>query len=60
MQGVVFQGTLYRRSEIAYWIARALQAAQLGTGTIKELLSALEHNPAKVSNISRDFVERGR
>ncbi|KAL9593091.1 MAG: hypothetical protein Q9179_006109 [Wetmoreana sp. 5 TL-2023] len=59
--GVVFLGTPHRGSDAAYWtgfIARALKAAQLGTGTNDQLLAALQKNSKTLSDISEQFVER--
>lgn len=55
-------GTPHRGSSAASWtefLARALHAAQLGTGTNTDLLSVLKKNSRTLSDITRQFIERG-
>jgi protein SERAC1 len=58
----VFLGTPHRGSDVASWtdfLARALHIAQLNTGTNKNLVSALKKDSETLSEISRQFVQRG-
>jgi len=60
--GVVFMGTPHRGSNIALWtniLACFLHTIQLGTGTNVDLLSLLRRESSTLSDISRQFVERG-
>ncbi|KAH0559684.1 hypothetical protein GP486_003804 [Trichoglossum hirsutum] len=62
VRGIVFMGTPHRGSDIAHWAgfaARALRAAQIGTGTNNNLLRALEEKSRTLLDISQQFVDRG-
>jgi hypothetical protein len=56
-------GTPHRGADVAYWmdfLARALYSAQFGMGTNKKLLPGLKKNSKTLSDISRQFTDRGR
>ncbi|KAI9857467.1 MAG: hypothetical protein M1813_008217 [Trichoglossum hirsutum] len=62
VRGVVFMGTPHRGSNVVSWtdfLARALYAIQVGTGTNKDLLSILRRDSKVLSDISRQFIDIG-
>jgi hypothetical protein len=55
-------GTPHRGSNVVSWtdfLARALYAIQVGTGTNKDLLSILRRDSKVLSDISRQFIDIG-
>jgi len=60
-KGVIFMGTPHRGADAASWanfVARALGAAQMGTATNTNLLSALKKNSEVLREITKQFTER--
>ena len=59
---VIFMGTPHRGADVAAladFAARALRTLQMGIPTNTSLLSDLRKNSATLTQISRQFVERG-
>ncbi|KAI9775820.1 MAG: hypothetical protein M1839_000871 [Geoglossum umbratile] len=63
VRGVVFMGTPHRGSDVAYWgnfLSCMLRIAQLGLKGNNNLLVDLKQNSKALSDISQQFIERGK
>ena len=61
-KAVIFMGTPHRGTDLAAlanFAARALRAFQMGVATNTSLLSDLRKNSKTLTQISKQFVERG-